>query len=166
MAVLIVLLAVFSLVLGIQAIGKRALNIRAAGCMAIAAMFLFAGGSHFGLADGMVLMLPSWVPYRYLIIYVTGVIELILGVGFLWPLTRQLTGILSLLFLLCVFPANVYAAMNSVAFGGNVYGPRYLVFRIPLQIFLMGWIWLMAIRSPRLARDTEQPNEAQKKSWG
>ncbi len=146
MAVLIVLLITFSLVLAIQAITKRSINYRDAGCLALAAMFLFAGVSHFALTNGMVQMLPTWVPQRYLIIYITGVLELMMGMGFIWLPTRRLTGITAILFLILVFPSNIYAALNSVEFGGNVYGPRYLLFRVPLQIFLMGWIWLMGVR--------------------
>lgn len=149
MAILIVLLIVFSLVLVVQSIRRHVVNVRVAGSIAIAAMFFFTGVSHFTLANSMVLMLPAWVPLRHLIVYVTGVIELMFGVGFLWPRARQLTGILACLFLLCVFPANIYAALNSIAFGGNVHGPRYLFFRIPLQIFLLGWVWFMTIRKER-----------------
>ena len=149
MAVLIILLVAFSLVLIVQLISRRTVNVGTAGALAIAAMFFFTGVSHFTLANSMVLMLPKWVPLRYLIVYVTGVIELLFGIGFLWPATRQLTGILTCLFLLCVFPANIYAALNSVAFGGNVHGPRYLLFRIPLQIFLLAWVWFMTIRHKR-----------------
>jgi len=145
MAVLIVLLIVFSLVLVVQSISRRVVNVRVAGSIAIAAMFCFTGVSHFTLAESMVLMLPEWSPLRYLIVYATGVIELIFGVGFLWPQARRLTGILACLFLLCVFPANIYAALNSIAFSGNVHGPRYLLFRVPLQIFLLGWVWFMTI---------------------
>ncbi|WP_200862398.1 hypothetical protein ACF3DV_15800 [Chlorogloeopsis fritschii PCC 9212] len=38
--------------------------------------------------------------------------------------------------------------MNSVDFGGNVYGPIYLLFRVPLQVFLIGWAWIVAVRQP------------------
>ena len=57
-----------------------------------------------------------------------------------------MSGLLTLTFLIAVLPSNIYAALNSVDFGGNINGPRYLLFRIPLQLFLLWWVWFMAVR--------------------
>lgn len=62
-------------------------------------MFILAGISPFGLADGMVAMLPEFVPFRYGIIYVTGLIEIALAVGFLFTSTIRITGMLAIAFL-------------------------------------------------------------------
>ncbi|MEO1297243.1 MAG: hypothetical protein AAFW75_15935 [Cyanobacteria bacterium J06636_16] len=146
MAVLVVLLVAFAIALLVQRIRRRPLNVRLGGRMALAVMFLFAGFSHFGLADSMVQMLPRWIPLRYPIIYVTGLMELVIGLGFLWSQYARLAGVAAIAFLLGVFPANMYAALNAIEFGGNVHGPIYLLFRVPLQLFLMGWTWFMAVR--------------------
>ncbi|ABW31020.1 hypothetical protein AM1_6087 [Acaryochloris marina MBIC11017] len=146
MIVLVVLLSVFTVTWGLSAITQRPRQIRTAGCIAFAALFIFTGISHFALAEGMVQMLPEWVPGRYPIIYITGIIEIILGLGFLWPSVRRMNGLLTLTFLIAVLPSNIYAALNSVDFGGNINGPRYLFFRIPLQLFLLWWVWFMAVR--------------------
>ena len=107
---------------------------------------MFTGISHFALADGMVHMLLAWVPGRYPIIYIIGIMEILLGLGLLWPSVRRMSGLLKLAFLVAVFPSNVYAALNSIEFGGNVNGPNYLFFRVLLQLFLLGWVWWMAVR--------------------
>ena len=82
MVVLVVLLSVFTVTWGLLAITQRPRQIRTAGCIAFAALFIFTGISHFALAEGMVKMLPEWVPGRYPIIYITGIMEIILGLGF------------------------------------------------------------------------------------
>ena len=146
MVVLVVLLSVFIMAWGLLAIAKRPHPIRTAGCIAFAALFIFTGISHFALAEGMVQMLPAWVPGRYPIIYLTGIMEIVLGLGFLWPSARRLSSLLTLAFLIAVFPSNIYAAWNSVDFGGNVNGPGYLLFRAPMQVFLLWWVWFMAVR--------------------
>ncbi|WP_299412049.1 hypothetical protein [Acaryochloris sp. IP29b_bin.148] len=146
MVVLVVLLSVFTVTWGLLAITQRPRQIRIAGCIAFAALFIFTGISHFALAEGMVQMLPEWVPGRYPIIYMTGIMEIILGLGFIWPSVRRMSGLLTLTFLIAVLPSNIYAALNSVDFGGNINGPRYLFFRIPLQLFLLWWVWFMAVR--------------------
>ncbi|MDB9527667.1 hypothetical protein PN498_16850 [Oscillatoria sp. CS-180] len=146
MVVLVVLLSVFTVTWGLLAIAQRPQRIRTAGCIAFAALFIFTGISHCALAKGMVQMLPAWVPGRYPILYITGIIEIVLGLGFLRPSVRRLSGLLTLAFLIAVFPSNIYAALNSVDFGGNVNGPDYLFFRVPLQLFLLWWVWFMAVR--------------------
>ena len=70
----------------------------------------------------MVKMLPEFLPLRYFIIYLTGLIEIALGFGLLPEKSSRLTGILAIAFLIAVFPANVYAAINSVKFSGNIHG--------------------------------------------
>ena len=146
MVVLVVLFSVFTVTWGLLALTQRPRQIRTAGCIAFAALFIFTGISHFALAEDMVKMLPDWIPGRYPIIYITGIMEIILGLGFLWPSVRRMSGLLTLAFLIAVLPSNIYAALNSVDFGGNINGPRYLFFRIPLQLFLLWWVWFMAVR--------------------
>lgn len=105
-------------------------------------LFLLATASgHFFKAEAMQHMLPPAVPLRLEVVYATGVIE-ILGAAGIWlaPLKR-LTGALIILMLLCFLPANVYAALNDVEFGGSANGPRYLVLRVPYQFFVMWWIY-------------------------
>ncbi|MEM8672849.1 MAG: hypothetical protein AAGF83_03095 [Cyanobacteria bacterium P01_G01_bin.67] len=165
MVVLVVLFGVFVLAWGMLAIGSatslreiagRSNRVRTAGCIAFAALFLFTGVNHFSLADDMVKMLPEWLPARYPIIYITGIMEIVMGIGFLWSSTRRMTGIAAIAFLICVLPSNIYASLNFVDFGGNIQGARYLLFRIPLQFFLIWWVWFMAVRRPRKSIDRSE----------
>ncbi|WP_416668715.1 DoxX family protein [Egbenema bharatensis] len=146
MAVLIVLLATFVLAVLIRRFRSPSVNYRLCGQIALSSMFLFAGISHFLLADGMVNMLPLVFPFRYEIIYITGLMEIAFSVGFLLPKFIRLTGILAIAFLIAVFPSNVYSALNSVDFGGNVAGPIYLLFRVPMQFFLIAWVWVTSVK--------------------
>ncbi len=97
----------------------------------------------------MVNMLPEFLPFRYVIIYVTGLIEIAFSLGFLLPQYIRLTGILAVAFLIAVFPSNVYAALNAVDFGGNVTGPIYLLFRVPMQVFLIAWVWVSSVQKSK-----------------
>lgn len=146
MAVLIVLLTTFAVAVLIQSIRSPSINYRLCGQIALSAMFFFAGISHFLLADGMVNMLPPVLPFRYEIIYATGLIEIALALGFLFSQYVRLTGILAITFLIAVFPFNVYSALNAVEFGGNVAGPIYLLFRVPMQVFLVVWVWVTSVK--------------------
>lgn len=49
-------------------------------------------------------------------------------------------------FLILVFPANIYAALNRVDMGGHEWGPMYLFARVPPQLLLIGWAYWFAVR--------------------
>ncbi len=92
------------------------------------------------------MMLPGYVPYKAEIIYVAGVFELMGAIGILIPRVRRLAGICLILMFVGFLPANVYAAYEHVDFGGHAYGPEYLLFRIPLQLFFIWWAYRYTIQ--------------------
>jgi uncharacterized membrane protein len=78
--------------------------------------------------------------------YATGVFELLAAVAILiTPLSRDV-GLAICAFLLLILPSNIYAAFQRVDFGGHAAGPMYLLVRIPLQLFLIGWVYWFALR--------------------
>jgi uncharacterized membrane protein len=116
------------------------------GRIGIALMFAFTGAGHFIKTPQMAQMLPAWVPMRFPLIYFTGVLELVAAATILiTPLARP-TGMALCIFLLLILPSNVYAAFQRVEFGGGEAGPIYLLVRIPLQFFLIGWIYWFAVK--------------------
>ena len=102
-------------------------------------------------------MLPPWVPVRLSIIYFTGIAELAAAIGLLVPRLVRLTGICLALFLVLVFPANIYSAVNQTGLGGHEMGPWYLLVRGPLQVVLLGWVYWFAIRVPARDPHTDSP---------
>ena len=121
------------------------------GRISLALLFLFTGLGHFVNPEPMAAMLPDWVPARTAIIYLTGVLEWAGAVGLLFPRFSRVAGICLLAFLVAVFPANVFAAMNHVAMGGHELGPLYLLARGPFQLWLMWWTYHFAVRPPAMA---------------
>ncbi len=104
--------------------------------------FLFATASaHFTDPATMSEMLPSWVPYRLEIILITGVFEVAGALGVWLPKLMKFTGLMIIIMLLCFLPSNIWAAWNSVDYGGNVNGPTYLWFRVPYQFFVVWWVY-------------------------
>ena len=43
--------------------------------------------------------------------------------------------------LILFLPANVYAAIQQVPFGGHGNGPLYLLVRVPFQLLVIAWVW-------------------------
>jgi uncharacterized membrane protein len=118
------------------------------GRIGVALVFAFTAVGHFIKTSAMTQMLPGWVPVRVPLIYITGVFELLAAGAILIPSVSRQTGIMICIFLLLILPSNVYAAFQRIDFGGHGTGPAYLLVRIPLQFFLIGWIYWFAVRQP------------------
>jgi uncharacterized membrane protein len=120
----------------------------------VSVLLLITASGHFLQGEAMAEMLPSFVPFRLPIIYITGVFEFLGAIGIWIPALERLTGACLILMLIGVLPSNVYAALNYVPFGGHEIGPGYLLVRVPFQLLLIGWIyyatdqhWLRAFRT-------------------
>src|SRR5215831_17799390 len=118
------------------------------GRIGFALVFVFTAIGHFVKTSEMTQMLPVSAPMRVPLIWVTGVFELLAAIAILVPPLSRFTGIALCVFLLLVLPSNVYAAFQRIDFGGHGGGPTYLLVRVPLQLFLIGWIYWFAIRQP------------------
>lgn len=150
MITLVILLIVFLITLLVQKIqNKKPLSIAQAGRIAMCAMLLFTGTSHFYLSEGMVLMMPDFLPVKLELVYLTGLIEILLGLGLLIERTRKLSSLLLILFLIAILPANIVAAIKHVNIqAADFTGPSlaYLWFRIPLQLLFIGWVYVFGWR--------------------
>lgn len=124
-------------------LGSWASDTRLLGRVGLTLFLLLASSAHFASADRMMLMLPDWVPERLLIIYATGVVEILLAVLLWVPGWVQRAGMVLAIMLVILLPANIYAAINELPFGGNELGPSYLFVRVPYQILLIIWtVWV------------------------
>ena len=145
----IILLSTFLIALVILKILHKEYRLALSGRIAMAAMLMTTGVAHFVFAKGMTLMLPDFIPYRFELVYFTGVIEMMAAIGLLLPRYRKLTAWLLIVFFVVLLPSNIYASMKHVnlqtaTFDGN--GPGYLWFRIPLQIFFIGWVYFSGLK--------------------
>lgn len=97
---------------------------------------------HFVKTEGMIAMLPNWVPFKTAVIYITGIWEILLAVGMLSKTYRNWALKLAAFTLVLFFTSNIYAALNYTGLGGHQWGPVYLLVRTPLQLLLVGWcLW-------------------------
>lgn len=103
--------------------------------------FIFTAIGHFIRTEEMAAMVPSSIPYRIELIYLTGVFELLGAIGAWIPRLTRLTGFLLILMLIGLLPANIYSAINRVDFGGHGAGPAYLLVRVPFQLFVIWWTY-------------------------
>ncbi len=95
------------------------------------------GISHFTEPQKFVDIVPTILPFPLFLVYVTGGMEIAGGVGIIYPETRILAGRLLALFLVAVYPANLYMWTHDVAFNGTKFDTQGHVIRLVVQLILI-----------------------------
>ena len=106
------------------------------------AVFYVANGVyHFANPDAYLRIIPEFVPWSLAVVYLSGLVEILLGVGVLVPSTRVMSAWGLIVLLLVVFPANVNVAVNDLAYVGTEPSSLLNWLRLPAQAVLIGWAW-------------------------
>ena len=100
-----------------------------------------AGVNHFLTPDAYVAMVPDALPAKTALVAISGVAEIMGGLGLILPATRKLAawGIIALL--VAVFPANVNMAVNDLPLGATSVPSWALWARLPLQLVAIAWAY-------------------------
>lgn len=107
----------------------------------LAAFFVFAGVSHFTNTAFFVSIVPHWLPAPLAMVYVSGVAEILGGLGVLLPATRRLAGLGLIALLVAVYPANLQMALEAERWAASG-TPRWVLYaRLPLQFLFIAWTW-------------------------
>ena len=116
--------------------------------VALAAMFVFTGVSHFHRRTrrDLIRMVPPALPRPPLLVTITGILEFIGAAGLLLPsaATAAAYGLIGLL--VAMFPANLHAARTGLVIAGRRATP--IVWRAALQLFWIGALWWVVRSTP------------------
>jgi uncharacterized membrane protein len=110
----------------------------------LALIYAIAGVAHLRAPAGFILITPPWVPAPDVVVFVTGVCEIVGAVALAFvPPYRRSAGIALAAYAVCVFPANINHALNDIAIGGVdmswwYHGPR-LLFQ-PVAVWWALWV--------------------------
>ena len=137
--------------------GRRALQDAARIGMAIA--MAFAGVSHWLTPTPFIQHVPPFIPAAEAVVLLSGIVEVILGAALLAPAPwRRRAGLVLAVYLVAVFPGNLYVALAGVDVQGQPDG-WYAWLRLPLQAVFIAWaLWSTgweARTRPRRAWATE-----------
>ncbi|HZX08339.1 hypothetical protein [Kribbella sp.] len=149
------------LVLILGAVGFRALGALGvrrfttwpvAAAHAMAEMLVLTASAHFVPASvtvmpnhaDMVRMVPPFLPYADVLVYLTGVLELLGAAGLVVTATRTAAGYALAALFVALVPANIHAAVAHVPFAGGAASPLWE--RIPEQLLYLA-VALWAARS-------------------
>jgi uncharacterized membrane protein len=99
--------------------------------------FVLVGIEHFREPQKFVEIVPSYLPFALFLVYLTGSLEIAGGLGIIYPGTREIAGRLMALFLIAVYPANLYMWTNDVPYNGTLLTFQQHMLRLAVQFFLI-----------------------------
>ena len=105
----------------------------------LAAAFTWIGLHHFLAPDFYVSIMPPYLPWHLELVYLSGVFEMLGGLGLLWIRTRRVAcwGLLALL--VAVYPANIHMLVNHELYPDLPLWGLWL--RMPVQFLIAAWVW-------------------------
>jgi uncharacterized membrane protein len=108
--------------------------------------YVVAGILHFVFPELYVQIIPPVLPGALALVYLSGIAEIVVGIGIVIPRTRQYAAWATVALLVAIFPANIYMATSGVVIEGMPGGgnpsevARWI--RLPLQGVLVLWaLW-------------------------
>ncbi|MDX1920195.1 MAG: DoxX family membrane protein [Candidatus Caenarcaniphilales bacterium] len=103
-------------------------------------LFILAGSMHFINPQIYLKIIPPYIPFPLFMVYLSGLFEILLGIGLCMSKLRKLSAWGLILLLLAVFPANIQMTLNHQEFPQI---PLWvLILRLPLQFALIYWAYL------------------------
>jgi uncharacterized membrane protein len=105
----------------------------------LAVCMLVAGVLHFATPEPFIKIVPGFLPYPAALVYISGVFEILFGIGLIVPATRSLSGLGLVALFIAVYPANLNMAFNHIKIE-NIPDSWWLHgFRLPFQFVLIAW---------------------------
>ena len=102
--------------------------------------YVFAGINHFWHTTLYTRIMPPYIPHPLAMVYISGVAEVLCGIGLVIPATQQAAAWGTVALLLAVSPVHINMALHPENYSNVPLLGIYL--RLPLQLFL---IWLAYI---------------------
>ena len=115
---------------------------------ALALVMVVAGTLHFVATDAYVAVMPDYLPLHRELVYLSGMFEVLFGLGLLWRKTREAAGIGLIALYLAVLPANINMAVHDIQPTGFDIPAFALWARLPLQLVLIYWAWRVSRPEP------------------
>jgi uncharacterized membrane protein len=102
--------------------------------------YISAGILHFTRTGFYFKIMPPYVPWHLAMVQISGVCEVLGGLGLLIPAVRRAAAWGLVALLIAVFPANIYMVTDPVAAGAASLSPLVLWGRLPLQLVFIAWV--------------------------
>ena len=105
----------------------------------LAVFYSVAGILHIAIPEPFLTITPAWVPQAEAVILLTGLCEIAGAIGLLIPSLRRYAAIGLALYAVCVFPANIKHAIDSL--GAVSVSPLQWLYHIPRLFLQPAIVW-------------------------
>ena len=112
--------------------------------LSLAIFFIYFGIDHFINPDFYLSIMPPSFPLHHEAVYISGLFEIIGGMGLLIYRFRKIAGWGLFALLIAVYPANIYMAVTPSAFPDIPIFILYL--RLGLQFIFLYWTYTITCR--------------------
>ena len=102
-------------------------------------VFILAGINHFVMPVFYLQIMPGYLPFQLVLIYLSGFAEIVCGSLLLPQKSRRIGAWLTIALLIAVFPANVQMVFNEFDKGGLMFYAAFA--RIPFQFLMIWWVY-------------------------
>ena len=115
------------------------------GLVILGLFYVVAGINHFRSPLSYVAIMPPYIPWPLVMIYISGVAEILGGIGvlvpdgFVFPRMRAFAAWGLVLMLIAVLPVHINMCLHPEQFPGVPLWAIWL--RLPLQLPLILWAW-------------------------
>jgi uncharacterized membrane protein len=107
----------------------------------LAGGMVYAGAAHLRNPAPFVSIVPKWIPAHHDVVLISGVCEILGGIGLLVPAARRPAAWGLIALYIAVFPANVNMALHDLPIEGHYFPEWLLWLRLPLQAALIAWAY-------------------------
>ena len=113
----------------------------------LALFFIVAGTAHFISPAPYLAIVPYYFPWPAAMVALSGVAEILGGLGVCFRFTRRAAGWWLIALLIAVFPANIHAISTGMNIGGHALPAWILWARLPFQLLFIAWVYRVCLRS-------------------
>lgn len=99
------------------------------------------GVQHFTNPTPFEKIVPSYLPFPLALVYVSGLFEILGGIGLLIPPMSRIAAWGLIALYVAVFPANVNMAVHNIRIEGTNYPLIFNWVRLPFQVLFIAWAW-------------------------
>lgn len=106
-----------------------------------AVAIIIVGITHFIKPEQYVRIVPPQLPHPFELVYISGVFEILGGIGLLIPYVSVAAAWGLIALYIAVFPANINQAINGISIEGIPDIKAFYWIRLPFQAVLISWAW-------------------------
>lgn len=123
------------------------INLKYLSLYIMAGSYLFAGVNHFVMPQFYIPLIPDYLPHPQLLNTLSGIFEIVFGLGLIFRRSRRASSILIVMMLLAFIPSHVYFIELGSCVDQSLCVPEWVswVRLILVHPLLIWWAWSVRV---------------------